>query len=205
MLREMTLLVALLGLGCRGEEVVAVDASTDGATVDGAADAAADVGADAPDAACSIPGNLLQNGSFEIAYSGAFPGWPNPTLDVTQRTSGGDDCAGWAEVASSTSFWTFQQVVSIDEIPAGVVIEFGASLRAIGGEVKAADVFVLEAGDVEGNLAPYKTLNADGSWLRVAGVHTLKRPAKSLTFGINSNVAAPRTLGVDRAYVAARR
>lgn len=181
----------LLLAGCRGEQVD--EAPADAGATDGAGDVATD---------CTpIPGNLIQNPSFELTNSaGLLTGWLKDPIDsLVQRTGGAVHCQHWAEAkyppAVSSKFYFGQEVTLDKPVSVGQKVLATAWVRSVDGEL---DV-VLAVG-IRGTDSVIKeyTLPADGSWKQLAIEWTVSTATDTLFVDVASPISRPRTLGLDQ-------
>ncbi len=195
------LLVGLLVVaGCTGERVEsAVDAGDAGAGDVGAADAGDTGEAGVTDAGCSsVPGNLVQNPSFELASSGVVTGW-EVRGTVAQKKGGAAHCDAWAEV-------TFDPVGTEPVADFGQVIRLDAKAPKGSHVVATMYARTLDA-DLDGRLAvgilygdygrKDVTLPADGTWKQIVYTWDLTEETDALWISFVSTAAAGRRVGVD--------
>lgn len=203
--------VAVLGwlvAGCTGEQVQpaqADDAGVDGSSVsDGStADALPSDGSGTDSGGCAtVPGNLVQNPSFELASMGAPTGWTMASgVAAVRREGDAAHCAAWAEVtfpAASTSFPTwFGQEIVVDPAPAkGSKLTATFWLRALDGTIGDIDIRI---GVVSGSYdAKAIVLNADQTWKQYSTQWTLPdEPFTSLAVSVESMATTARRIGID--------
>lgn len=187
--RSLFLLILLLA-GCRGEQV-------DEAPSDSGA---SDVASDAGDCA-AIPGNLIQNPSFELTNSaGLLTGWLNDPIDsIVQRTGNAAHCLHWAEVkypAAVSGKVYFGQEITLDTpVTKGQKVLATAWVRSVDGELGAIIAVGITGTD---SIIKEYTLPADGSWKLLAIEWVVSTETNKLYVDIGSPVEKPRTLGLDQ-------
>lgn len=193
--------------GCTGDPVeTARDTGVDGA-YDGAGDGAGDAGGDAAvdgDAGCTtVPGNLVQNPSFELAPGGVLSGWLASSVELlTRRTEGAAHCQAWAEVrlaAASTSkpVYFSQDVVLDAPLVKGARIVATAYFRTLDTRTDGELVVGVVGGDYRSKVA---TLALEGTWKQVVVEWTVSSAEEGQTrlyVGLASTYFGPRALGVD--------
>lgn len=203
--------------GCTGDLVEAPrDTGADDAAVDGAGDVAPTDGAptdgaptdtaptDTGDAGCTtVPGNVVQNPSFELASGGVPTGWlASSVLSLAQKTGGAAHCAAWAEVhlagASTSAPVYFSQDVLLDApLAKGARIVATAWFRTLDTNTVAELVVGVVGGDYRSKVV---SLSLDGTWKQatVEWVATAAEEGqKKLYVGLTSALLTARAVGVD--------
>lgn len=179
---------ALSWAACNGDRVEGTPET--GVASDGGGDAAA---------CTTTPGNLVQNGSFEIAPGGVLAGWAVEAKgSAIQRMGGAADCRAWAEVnfPPTADSAYFEQDLRFDSaLPKGTTLHVAVSLRtldAILDAVVATGILGSDYGAIP------VTLPADGSWKRVTLDWVVPSDGqKNFSVSIISKSPTTHTLGVD--------
>ncbi len=201
----------LLALGaCTGDPVetptdAGTDASTDVATDGGSDTTAVDAPADAPaDAACAtVPGNLVQNPSFELAPGGVLAGWLADSVDsLTRRTGGAAHCEAWAEVHLRAALpgkpVYFAQDVRLDTpLVKGARVLATAYFRTLDAETNVELVVGVIGGDYGSKAA---SVALDSSWKLVTvdwTVGSAEDGATKLYIGATSTLLKTHAIGLD--------
>ncbi len=163
-------------------------------------------GGDAPgdDAACvTVPGNLVQNPSFELAPGGLLTGWLTDSVDsLTRRTGGAAHCEAWAEVrlkAATTSkpVYFAQDVILDTPLVKGARVLATAYFRTLDTETTAELVVGVVGGDYRIKTA---SLALDSSWKKVEVEWVVGTPeggATKLFVGATSTLPKTHTIGLD--------
>ncbi|MBS0658986.1 MAG: hypothetical protein JSR82_12165 [Verrucomicrobia bacterium] len=198
--------------GCTGDPVDVVrdggagDGGVDdsGAEVGADASDAADAPADAADALCStVPGNLVQNPSFELAPAGVISGWLGSSVALlARRTEGAAHCTAWAEVhlagaSTSKPVYFAQDVVLDTPLVKGARIVATAYFRTLDTRTDGELVVGVVGGDYRSKLA---TLPLDRAWKQVTVEWTVSSAEEGQTklyVGLTSTYLGPRAVGVD--------
>ncbi len=196
---------------CVGEDPDGLSSERDAGAVDAGAEdgapapkddaAGADAGGTGPDAtvACeAIPGNLVQNPSFE----NGFPPWLESDADAKVRTDGPADCAAFVEVQTTAAYGRVHQNLDLSSLTPGamgkVEVEFGASVRSLDGDFSQVEVVLGDITTGSTGVAAPPVLPADGSWTTTKGTTTI---TPGSAFYIRVQAAQIRKFGVDRVWV----
>lgn len=191
-------------LGCTGEPVESLTDSGAGDSVASGdvGEAGADAAEASSDAGCTtVPGNLVQNPSFELAPAGIVTAWKADAKGgVVQRLGGAAHCNAWAEVeipAASTSAPTYfgQDIVLDTPALKGSHVVATMMLRTLDADLTGT----FEIGEVSGPGSPRAVaLPADGAWKQVSLEWTLPEDVSTFWVAFVSTSAAARRVGVDQ-------
>jgi hypothetical protein len=170
------------------------------------APATQDAGADGPNGTSAegcdgVTGDLLRNGSFELASSTGTPmGWrANENTPLVQQSGEADACKSWGKLSSTTENLLLLHATDLGKIsPAGTLYELGGSIKTLDGNAEpiAVNLRIVSGGYTD---ATTGRLNADGSWTRFAIVLALSEDGQEI--GVEFESTTPRSLGFDRVFL----
>jgi hypothetical protein len=156
-------------------------------------------GGDVGSTACSpVPDNLLKNPSFETWNDTIVGSWPveNP-IPPRKKTGGAADCATWVEFEYDCYQWIRQTVTFTTPVPAGTVVEAGASLRHIAGNYGPINIEIWT--DADESTGP--GFEPTDDWTAFKSTRTLDKPTMSLAIKIIGDDCQKQTFGIDRAWL----